>query len=157
MLEIFIITFLTKNMAVADSDMKHIIKLTDLENELDEYVTSDFFRKKIGKPKLSELNPFEFEEIEVNSMDWLVENKQVLLGRIHTYLMLYSELMPNNVLRSLVEIELLITREPVFEIFNQDLIRDRMSQNIIDDSSIQNIKKQLSKFINKVLEFERII
>src|SRR5699024_1385678 len=60
------------------------------------------------------INLFDFKDIELKHTEWLLDNNNKILANIHKYLMLYSKLMPNNILKLLVEIELIMKRESKF-------------------------------------------
>lgn len=160
-LKTYIITFVTKEMAKTSSEnskndeQKHIIELTDLKDQLDKYITSDFLRKSIKITQAGEFNLFDFKDVELNHTEWLLDNNNKILANIHKYLMLYSKLMPNNLLKLLVEIELIITRESVFMVPNIESFQYQLNKSVLDDRSIKEIKKQLVQMIDKIIEFER--
>ena len=157
-LKTYIITFVTKEMAMSSPDenneLKHNIELTDLKDRLDQYITSDFVTKGIKVTKAGEINLFDFNDIQVKHTEWVLDNNNKILANIHKYLMLYSKLMPNNILKLLVEIELIITRKSAFMVPNIKSFQDEMNKSIIDDQSLKEIKNQLVQMINKIIEFE---
>lgn len=159
-LKTYIITFVTKEMAkysLENNEQKHIIELTDLKDQLDKYITSDFLTKTIKITQEGDFNLFDFKDIELKHTEWLLDNNHKILANIHKYLMLYSKLMPNNILKLLVEIELIITRESAFIVPNIESFQFQMNKNFLDDRSIKEIKNQLIQMINKIIEFERSV
>lgn len=157
-LKTYIITFVTKEMAMSSPDgnneLKHNIELTDLKDQLDQYITSDFFTKGIIVTKAGEVNLFDFSDIHLNHAEWVMDNSNKILANIHKYLMLYSKLMPNNILKLLVEIELIITRKSVFMIPDIKSFQNEMNKSILDDQSLNEIKKQIAQMINNIIQFE---
>jgi len=157
-LKTYIITFVTKEMAMSSSDgnneLKHNIELTDLKDQLDQYITSDFVTKGIKVTKAGEVNLFDFNDIQLKHTEWVMDNNNEILASIHKYLMLYSKLMPNNILKLLVEIELIITQKSVFMIPDIKSFQNEMNKSILDDQSLKVIKIQLAQMINKIIEFE---
>lgn len=159
-LKTYIITFVTKEMAktsIENNKQKHIIELNDLKDQLDKYITNDFLKKKFKITQVGELHLFEFEEYHLNHTEWLMDNNQKLLANVHKYLMLYSNLMPNDILKLLTEIELIITRESAFMVPNEKSFQYEMNKSYIDDQSIKEIEKQLIQMINKIIEFEKSV
>lgn len=158
-LKTYIITFVTKEMAktsVENNEQKHIIELTDLKDQLDKYITSDFLTKKFKVTQAGEFNLFDFKDIELKHTEWVLDNNNKILANIHKYLMLYSKLMPNNILKILVEIELIITRKSAFIVPDIESFQYQVNKSVLDDRSIKEIKNQLVQMINKIIEFEKV-
>ncbi|MDJ0332644.1 hypothetical protein [Planococcus sp. S3-L1] len=159
--KIYIITFVTKEMAVTSYDendnIKFNIELTDLRNQLDTYVSKDFFTKNIliTTPGVEEL--FTFDTLNQSHTDWLSINNKVILGNIHKYLMLYSKLMPNEILKLLIEIELAITQKEVFMVPNMESLQNELNTRMLADNALEVVKKQLAEIINKIIEFEKSV
>lgn len=159
-LKTYIITFITREMAITKSENDenyHIIDLTNLLSNLDSYVTSDFIKTRIKITKAGNDNLFDFEESYLTNSQWLIENNYLILSNIHKYLMLYSSLMPNDILRNLVEIELLITKESAFMVPNIKKFQEQLDNSTINAKSVDEIKSQFRKIIKKILEFENKI
>lgn len=157
----YIITLVTKEMAKSEPDendeLQFVLDLTDLKDELDKYVTSDFFTKSIKVTKAGEFNLFKFEYIELKHTEWLLDNNNKILGRIHKHLMLYSKLMPNKVLKLLVELELIITRGSPFMVPDPKSFQNELNNNFLDDKSIKIVKNEFVKIIDKIIEFEKSV
>lgn len=159
-LKTYIITFITKEMAVTTSvnnEQKHVIDLAELKEQLDGYITSDFLKQGIKVTQAGEFNLFEFRETYFTHTEWVLDNNKKILAYIHKYLMLYSKLMPNDLLKLLVEIELIITRESAFIIPDITSFQHQINNNTLGSESIKEIKKQLIRMINKIVEFENKI
>lgn len=159
--KIYIITFVTKEMAVTSSDengnTKFNIELTDPRNQLDTYVSKDFFTKNIfiTTPGVEDL--FAFDTLNQSHTDWLSINNNKILGNIHKYLMLYSKLMPNEILKLLIEIELAITQKEVFMVPNIQSFQNELNTRMLADNALEVFKKQLTEMINKIIEFEKSV
>lgn len=159
-LKTYLITYVTKEMAktsIENNEQKHIIELTDLKAQLDIYISKDFLTKGITITQAGEFDLFDFKEIELKHTDWLLDNNNKILASIHKYLMLYSNLMPNETLKLLVEIELIITRESAFMVPNIESFQNQLNSSILDSQSIKVISNQLVHMINKVIEFEKCV
>ncbi|HLR65585.1 MAG TPA: hypothetical protein VK105_00415 [Virgibacillus sp.] len=77
------------------------------------------------------INLFDFKDIELKHTEWLLDNNNKILANIHKYLMLYSKLMPNNILKLLVEIELIITRESAFIVPDIESFQYQMNKSVL--------------------------
>lgn len=157
-LKTYIITFITKEMAKTSADKNdkliHVIELSDLKSQLDHYITSDFVKKEIEVTQPGKFDLFDFQTINLKHTEWLMQNNNIMLSKIHKYLMLYSGLMPRNIIKLLVEIELIITRESIFLVPDFKSFQDHMNNSLLDDESIEKVKDNLLKIIDKIIELE---
>ena len=160
-LKTYIITFVTKEMAVTSPDenneLKHNIELTELKGKLDQYITSGFMTKGIEVTGVGTINPYDFNVIHLKHTEWVLDNNNKILGNIHKYLMLYSKLMPNKILKLLVEIELIITQKGIFMVPNIASFQNQMNTSTINDDSLKVVKNQFILMIDKIIEFEKSI
>lgn len=160
-LKTYIITFVTKEMAVTSPDenreLKHNIELTDLKGQLDQYITNDFFTKGIEITEPGKTNLFDFNVYHLKHTEWLLDNNNKILASIHKYLMLYSKLMPNEILKLLVEIELVITEKSIFLVPDMTSFQNQINTSTVDDENLKEVRKQLVQMINKIIEFEKSV
>lgn len=159
-LKTYIITFVSKEMAktsLKDNKQIHVIELNDLKSQLDQYITRDFLKKSIEVTQPGTLNLFDFQTDNVKHTEWLLDNNNKMLARIHKYLMLYSGLMPKNIIKLIVEIELIITRESAFMVPDIKSFQDQMNHSLLNEESIIVIRDNLSKMIDKIIELENFI
>lgn len=159
-IENFIIVFLTKSEAKykigKNGTEYHLLELEELKNNIDEYIDKDFLKQKVKLMQQVNSN-FDVKEVELSHTDYLIHSKDSILSSINQYILLYSRLMPKNILEKLVEIELMIKKDSIFLVPREMGVFLDLDNQELNEQSIEYFKKRLTLLMDSIIYFKNSI